>query len=45
MIGSKQDIYGAIGKQTMEVAQAGHHLFRGTYLAYLSEAKIGRRCS
>jgi hypothetical protein len=44
VIGSKKrGVFGSIGKQTMEVAQAGHHLFRGTYLAYLSEAKVGRR--
>jgi hypothetical protein len=29
-----------IGKRTMEVAQVGHHWFRGTYLAYLSEARL-----
>ena len=40
-IGTKDQTYGAIGKQTMEVAQAGHHWFRGTYLAYLSQAKVG----
>ena len=34
-------MYGAIGKQTMEVAQAGHHLLKGRYLAYLSEANVG----
>jgi len=36
MIGSKHRMYGSIGKKTMEVAQAGHHLFCGTYLAYLA---------
>jgi len=36
-------VYGSVGKGTMEVAQAGHHLLNGTYLAYLSEAKIGRK--
>ena len=29
-------VYGSVGKRTMELAQAGHHLFNGTYLAYLS---------
>jgi MoaA/NifB/PqqE/SkfB family radical SAM enzyme len=43
VIGSRRGLYGAIGKQSMEVAQAGHHLLRGTYLAYLSEAKVGRK--
>jgi hypothetical protein len=39
MIGSKNGIYGSIGAKTMELAQAGHHLFCGTYLAYLSQIK------
>jgi len=43
MIGSRRQMYGSIGKQTMELAQAGHHLLKGTYLAYLAEAKIGRK--
>ncbi len=43
MIGSRGRMYGSIGKRTMEIAQAGHHLFCGTYLAYLSEAKVGRK--
>jgi MoaA/NifB/PqqE/SkfB family radical SAM enzyme len=37
MIGSRNGIYGSIGAQTMELAQAGHHLVCGTYLAYLSQ--------
>jgi pyruvate-formate lyase-activating enzyme len=37
MIGSRNGIYGSIGAQTMELAQAGHHLLCGTYLAYLSQ--------
>ncbi len=41
VIGSKNRMYGAIGKKTMEVAQTGHHFFTGTYLAYLSCAKVG----
>jgi hypothetical protein len=39
MIGSRDGFYGAIGKQTMELAQAGHHFLRGTYLAYPSQLK------
>jgi hypothetical protein len=39
-IGSKRKIFGSVGRQTMEVAQAGHHVFTGTYLAYLSCPKI-----
>jgi len=42
-IGSKRRIYGSVGKETMEVAQAAHHLFVGTYLAYLSSAAVGAR--
>ncbi len=41
IIGSKKKAYGSVGKKTMEMAQAGHHLIKGTYLAYLSQAKIG----
>ncbi len=41
IIGSKNQVYGSVGKKTMEIAQAGHHLINGTYLAYLSQAKIG----
>jgi MoaA/NifB/PqqE/SkfB family radical SAM enzyme len=43
MVGSKHQVYGSVGKRTMEIAQAGHHFFTGTYLAYLSEAAIGAR--
>jgi hypothetical protein len=42
MIGTKHRMYGSIGARTMELAQAGHHFFRGTYLAYLSEMKAAR---
>jgi hypothetical protein len=41
LVGSKKKVYGSIGKRTMEVAQIGHHFFTGTYLAYLSCAKVG----
>ncbi len=41
MIGSKRKMYGSVGKKTMEVAQAGHHLAVGTYLAYLSSSQVG----
>jgi hypothetical protein len=43
MVGNRKQAYGSVGKQTMEVAQAGHHLLNGTYLAYLSQAKIGTK--
>ena len=42
-IGSKNKIYGSLGKRTMELGQTFHHLFAGTYLAYLSNSKIGRK--
>ena len=42
-IGTRRKVYGAVGRRTMELAQAGHHLLTGTYLAYLSQAKIGRK--
>jgi hypothetical protein len=37
VVGSRHGWYGSVGKETMEVAQAGHHLLKGTYLAYVSE--------
>lgn len=43
MIGTRHGPYGSVGKKTMELAQVGHHLFTGTYLAYLSQARIGAR--
>ena len=41
MVGSKYAVYGSVGRKTMEVAQTLHHLFKGTYLAYLSNTGIG----
>jgi MoaA/NifB/PqqE/SkfB family radical SAM enzyme len=41
MIGTKKDVYGAVGPKTMEIAQTLHHFFKGTYLAYLSNSRIG----
>lgn len=43
LIGSPHQVYGSVGKKAMEVAQVGHHFLKGTYLAYLSQAKIGRK--
>jgi pyruvate-formate lyase-activating enzyme len=43
VIGSKKRVYGSTGKKTMELAQAGHHAWKGTYLAYLSSARVGRK--
>lgn len=43
MVGSKHMMYGSLGKKTMELAQTGHHLWTGRYLAYLSSAQIGSK--
>jgi organic radical activating enzyme len=43
LVGSKDKYYGSVGKQTMEIAQTGHHLWTGRYLAYLSTANIGSK--
>jgi hypothetical protein len=37
MLVSKYDWYGSLGKRTMELVQVGHHVFCGTYVAYLSD--------
>jgi len=42
-VGSKSKIFGSVGKRTMEISQIFHHLFTGTYLAYLSNSKIGSK--
>jgi organic radical activating enzyme len=42
VLASKRKVFGSVGKKTMELAQTMHHLFNGTYLAYLSQANIGR---
>jgi MoaA/NifB/PqqE/SkfB family radical SAM enzyme len=39
-IGSKHRMYGSIGRKTMELAQTGHHLFCGTYMAYLAQIRL-----
>lgn len=41
-VGNKHKVFGSIGKHTMELAQAGHHFFKGRYLAYLSETGLSR---
>lgn len=43
VVGTRHTVLGAVGKRTMEIAQAGHHLLRGTYLAYLSDPRIGAK--
>ncbi len=41
VIGSRNKMYGSVGKKTMEIVQAGHHFFGRRYLAYLSCSKVG----
>ncbi|MEI6308893.1 MAG: radical SAM protein [bacterium] len=43
LIGSRKAIYGSVGKKAMEASQVFHHLFRGTYLAYMAQARIGSK--
>jgi MoaA/NifB/PqqE/SkfB family radical SAM enzyme len=43
MIGGSHQMYGSVGKRTMELAQTGHHLQKGRYLAYLTSGRIGRK--
>lgn len=41
--GSKYGAYGSLGRKGMEIVQSAHHFFKGTYLAYLSNSKVGSR--
>jgi len=43
LVGSRRGMYGSIGKKTMELSQIGHHLWTGTYLAYLAQSRIGKK--
>ncbi|MCE5207454.1 MAG: radical SAM protein [Chloroflexi bacterium] len=43
MVGSKKQMYGSVGKKTMEFAQIGHHLQKGRYMAYMTSGKIGQK--
>ncbi len=43
VIGSRKRMYGSVGKRTMEITQAGHHALKGTYVAYLSSARVGAK--
>ena len=43
MIGTKRKMFGSVGKTTMELAQTGHHLLKGRYLAYLTSGQIGSK--
>jgi len=42
VIGSEHGYFGSIGKKTMELGQAGHHMFGGTYLAYPAKLPLLR---
>lgn len=42
-VGTRGRIYGSLGKKSMELAQVGHHAWKGTYLAYLSQSHIGSK--
>jgi MoaA/NifB/PqqE/SkfB family radical SAM enzyme len=43
LVGSQHQMYGSVGKRTMELAQTGHHLWTGRYLAYLVTARVGSK--
>jgi len=43
VIGAGKESYGALGKRGLEMVQTLHHLFKGTYLAYLSNPKVGAK--
>lgn len=36
-------ILGSLGKKTVELAQAGHHFFKGTYMVYSSDTQLGKK--
>jgi MoaA/NifB/PqqE/SkfB family radical SAM enzyme len=43
LVGSQHQMYGSVGKRTMELAQTSHHLWTGRYLAYLATARVGSK--
>ena len=43
LVGTKDRPLGSFGRKGMEVVQAGHHLFQGTYPAYPLTNKAGRK--
>lgn len=43
MVGSKHQMYGSIGKKTMEFAQTAYHWRSGRYLAYITDGLIGTK--
>jgi organic radical activating enzyme len=42
-IGSAERFYGTFGKLSVEMSQVFNHLFRGKYLSYLANPKIGQK--
>ncbi len=42
-VGRPGRVYGSLGRRGMELAQAGHHMTTGRYLAYPASSRIGRR--
>ena len=43
MLGNTHKMYGSVGKKTMELAQIGHHIQSGRYLAYITTGRIGKK--
>ena len=43
VIGAGDRSYGALGKKGLELVQQMHHLFTGTYLAYMSNPNVGAK--
>lgn len=43
MVGGPHQMYGSVGKKTMEFAQIGHHLRHGRYMAYMTSGRIGSK--
>jgi hypothetical protein len=42
-VGSRRGVYGTLGPKTVELVQAGYHLFKGRYLSFLRSPVVGRK--
>lgn len=42
LLASKNEVYGSVGKKTMELTQTFHHLLWGTYVAYPNLSKTSK---
>jgi pyruvate-formate lyase-activating enzyme len=42
-VGSERGVYGYLGCRTLEFLQAGYHLARGRYPAFLRKTRVGRK--